>query len=276
MVLLKFLRMMNKRRCFFLLCLFALFGHSAVAQAFGWQAQVGPVDEPGYYRVLLPAQVTGRLQPAAADLRLYHSAGHEVPYLLRTERPAQFSRLPVQTFTHTDSAKKTLLRLTFGQPVYPAQVVFYISGPELYRRTGKVVLGQKRVYERRRRKRRRRSRLQETSVPLLLQSNAPTNVELPRQKVEQLLIQLENADNPPLTIDSVQVLEENRYLVANLEADQLYFLQFGAENADGPAYDLAYFRDSVPQNRPVILVRNVQPRQAPEKKTSSKGSTALI
>ncbi|MFC6996009.1 DUF3999 family protein [Rufibacter roseus] len=393
-----FLPLMPKSLFLLTFCLFTLFQHWVQAQDFRWQAQVDPVSETGYYRVLLPAPVVGRLQPDATDIRLYRPDGQEVPYVLRAEKPVQYRTLfkpyqilnytrrqggtseliihnpdrrtinnislvignadvrqevslsgsdnqqdwyvlkaqdvlysirsaqstnevklldfplsnykyfrlqlndstsaplnilragyydtqsetgkyttiPVKAFTRTDSAKTTYLHLNFGQPMYPEQVVFHISGPQLYHRTGKVILGERRVHERRRRKRRRRSHLEEISVPLVLHSNSPAVVDLPRQKVEELKIQIDNADNPPLDIDSVKVLHLNQYLVAQLEANKPYTLRFGDEDSPAPEYDLAYFKDSIPANPPVVTVSNITTIQTPEKKKSAKGSTYLI
>ncbi|WP_207433155.1 hypothetical protein [Sabulibacter ruber] len=368
------------------------------AQDFAWQAQLAPVAQPGYYRILLSPRVVGHSQPNQEDIRLFDAKGQTVPYLLRTEVPVQYrtlfkpyqilrytrqpggisellvhnpqkrainnisllignaevrkqvslsgsddqqnwyvlkeqdllyairntqktaevklldfplsnyqyfrlqlndstsaplnilkagyydtyseagkyTRIPVQSFSRVDSTENhtTYLRLRFGQPVYPEQIAFYISAPALYHRPGQVVLGEQQGHERRR-KRRRRARLEETSVPLLLHSNAPAVLDLPRQKVEALTIQIENADNPPLTIDSVRVLQLNRYLVAELAPNQTYTLKFGSEKLTAPEYDLQFFQDSIPQNIPVVETRQIQSLQA-EKKPSPRSSTILI
>ncbi|RNI26285.1 DUF3999 family protein [Rufibacter latericius] len=372
---------------------------SASAQDFGWQAQLAPVTQPGYHRILLPPQVMGHLQPNLEDLRVFDSKGQAVPYLVRTEVPLQYrtlfkpyqilsytrkpggtsellvhnpqkrainnislrignaevrkqvslsgsddqqdwyvlkeqdvlyairntkstnevklldfplsnyryfrlqlndsisaplnilqagyydtyseagkyTRIPVQSMNRVDSAENhiTYLRLRFGQPVYPEQVALYISAPALYHRPGRVVLGEQKVYERRRRKL-RRARMQEISVPLLLHSNAPAVLDLPRQKVEGLVIEIENADNPPLTIDSVRVLQLNRYLIAELNPGQSYTLQFGNEKLTAPEYDLQFFQDSIPLSTPVVQVQNITSLCPPKSGKQPKSSKILI
>ncbi|RNI33259.1 hypothetical protein EFA69_02280 [Rufibacter immobilis] len=185
----------------------------------------------------------------------------------------KYTRIPVQAFSRTDSAKTTFLRLRFGQPVYPEQLVFFISAPQLYHRPGKVVLGKRKVYERRRRK--RRAHLEEISVPLLLHSNAPAVLDLPRYQVEELEVQIENRDNQPLTIDSVRVLQLNRYLIAALEPNQTYTLRFGDEKLAAPEYDLQFFQDSIPQHLPLVQVKVLQALKT-EKKPQRRSSTLLI
>ncbi len=186
----------------------------------------------------------------------------------------KYTRIPIQSFTRRDSAENhtTYLRLKFGQPVYPEQVAFYISAPQLYHRSGQVVLGDQNVHRGNRRKRRRALRNQ-ISVPLLLSSNAPAVQDLPRQKVEELTIQIENADNPPLTIDSVRVLQLNRYLIAALKPSQVYTLKFGNEKLMPPEYDLQFFQDSIPMDIPAIQVQNVKsllPAKSQKQPQSSK------
>ncbi|ALI99344.1 DUF3999 family protein [Rufibacter tibetensis] len=189
----------------------------------------------------------------------------------------KYTRIPIQALTRRDSAENhtTYLRISFGQPVYPEQVALYISAPQLYHRPGKLVLGEQKVYERRRRKR-RQARMKEISVPLLLSSNAPAALDLPRQKVEQLTIQIENADNPPLSIDSVQVLQLNRYLIAALEPNQTYTLRFGNEKLNAPEYDLQYFQDSIPKEMPIVQVQNFKILSAVKSKKQPKSSKILI
>ncbi|AKQ44406.1 hypothetical protein TH63_00170 [Rufibacter radiotolerans] len=189
----------------------------------------------------------------------------------------KYTRIPVLSFSRKDSAGThiTYLRLTFGQPVYPDQVAVHISGPDFYHRPGKVVLGKKRVYNRRGKPRRRRSRLQEISVPLLLSSNAPALVDFPRQRVEELELQIENGDSPGLTIDSVQVLQLNRYLVASLDSGQTYTLRYGDEKLSAPNFDLAYFQDSIPQTLPLLIPEQAKALKL-KKAPGSRGSKLLI
>jgi hypothetical protein len=379
------------------LLLLCLSWTSAQAQDFGWKATLTPASASGFHRVLLPASVTGRLQPGLEDLRLHGTDGKEVPYLLQTEQPVQYrtlfkpyqilsytrqpgglsellihnpeqrsinnisllignaevrktvalsgsdnqqdwyvlkeqdvlyairnekqtaevkllnfplsryryfrlqlndsasaplnilnagyydtyseagkyTRIPIQRLSRQDSTDKTTyLRLDFGQPVYPEQLVFYISAPQLYYREGKVILGERKGGTRRQKKRRRRNRTHEIFEAFTLHSNAPAQVNLPRQKVEKLVIQLQNEDNPPLKIDSVHVLQLNRYAVAQLQPNQTYILRFGDEDVDAARYDLQFFQDSIPANLPIITVQQITPLK--EQKPKSQGSKMLI
>lgn len=258
--------LMSKRCALFFFALWAMACEPSQAQEFTGRAQVGPVTQTGFYRVPLPPQVVGHLQPQAQDLRLFRPDGQEVPYILQTDRPVTYSRITVKDFTRLDSAKQTILRLNFGQPVYPHQVKFFVSGPTFYHRSANIFLGQKVETRKRRRKHRRRAARQEKSVQTVLQSASENLVELPRHKVDQLRIEIDNADSPPLNIDSVHVLQQTQYLVANLEVGQLYSLAFGDAKAPAPQYDLAYFKDSLPKNLPEAPLHPIKTSVVPEVK----------
>ncbi len=373
---------MNSRFKLLLLLLFLVSCFGAAAQKFNWQAPVAPVAESGYHRILLSPEVTGYAEAGFADLRLYNTAGEEVPYLLRTEEPVQYRRLfrpynilsythqtgccseliianpeqrkinnisllirnadvqkkvalsgsdnqqdwyvlkaqdvlyaientegtaevklldfplsdykffrlqlndstsaplnilkagyydtftesgkytlvPHQKISRTDSAatKKTYLHLLFPLPVYPERLEFDITAPALYYRQARVLT--KAEQPRRRglfRKRRRREAVA-PAVSFVLHSNEPATVTLPRRQVEELTIEIENADNPPLTIAAVKVYQLNRYLVADLEAGESYVLRFGNAKAKTPDYELSYFKEEIPENLPVLQTGNIE------------------
>lgn len=171
----------------------------------------------------------------------------------------KYTQIPVQKVLRTDSAtlKQTYIRLVFEQPVYPDRLELNIKEPQLYYRTGLVVLGKERVVERRR-KRKRNNILRPATIPFVLSSNAPGFINLPRRKVQELTIIVENGDNPPLQINYIKAHQLNHYLIAELNPDQQYTLHYGNEKVKAPNYELLYFQDSIPQNLPVLQVKQVE------------------
>lgn len=59
------------------------------AQSFRMRADVGPVGQSGYHRIVLPPAVVGRLNAGLTDLRLYDGQQREVPYVLTRRQPGQ-------------------------------------------------------------------------------------------------------------------------------------------------------------------------------------------
>ncbi|WP_347159693.1 DUF3999 family protein [Pontibacter chitinilyticus] len=176
----------------------------------------------------------------------------------------KYSRIPTQEVTRTDSAavKKTYLRLHFAAPVYPERLVFDIQAPQLYYRAGSVTLGTRPREQQRLFRRRKQVQLKQPRINFILSSNAPAVVELPREQVQELTIEIDNGDNPPLDLGALQVQQLNRYVVAALQAGQPYTLYFGNPAAKAPKYDLQFFQDSIPRNIPVLLTGPIMALQA--------------
>ncbi|GHA74192.1 DUF3999 family protein [Pontibacter akesuensis] len=380
------------RLLLFFLCLCA--APVAAQQAYEWQATVPSPAQGGYHRILLPPEVTGRLQPHLGDIRLYNAQQQEVPYLLQKEQPLTYRQLyrpytilhykrqsgccsellienpeqrqisnlslliknaavrkqvslsgsddrenwfvlkaqdvlhpinstektttlkllefplndyrylrlqlddsssaplnilqagsyygtqtangaytliPVQQTTRTDSAatEQTYIHLKFAHPVYPELLELDITAPELYFRNGHIILGKATTPSRKRRRKRDREEL--VQVPFSISSKEAARITLPRRQMQELTLVVENADNPPLEIAAIRVLQLNRYLVANLEAGTPYILRFGNAETTAPTYDLTFFRDSIPNELPVLPVKQVdavQERQKPQGSSS--------
>ncbi|MEO3405769.1 hypothetical protein AAFN85_17785 [Mucilaginibacter sp. CAU 1740] len=71
-------------------------------------------------------------------------------------------------------------------------------------------------------------------------------------KSNHLLIEINNGDNPPLSIGEVTAFQSDEYLVSYLEAKQNYRLLAGDSSAVAPEYDLKFFTDSIKDNIPAI------------------------
>jgi hypothetical protein len=71
-------------------------------------------------------------------------------------------------------------------------------------------------------------------------------------KAQTLLAVVQNGDNPPLKIEAVNTQSRNQQLVAYLEKGNTYYLVGGNETVMYPEYDLAQFRDSIPEMLEVL------------------------
>ncbi|MBL0740846.1 hypothetical protein [Chryseolinea lacunae] len=90
-----------------------------------------------------------------------------------------------------------------------------------------------------------------------LNSRHVTSLELPAMKVKTFLLVIDNRDNPPLKVDVAKPYQLNRYLTAYLKKGDSYTLKVGEETLGSPSYDLAFFRDSIPQQPPVLSAGNI-------------------
>ncbi|MEM9024791.1 MAG: hypothetical protein AAGB22_13675, partial [Bacteroidota bacterium] len=101
-----------------------------------------------------------------------------------------------------------------------------------------------------------------------VRSDAPNDYSVRGMHGKEYLLVIDNGDNPPLEVTSVEAAQLNRYLVAHLRAGTAYRLRFGDPEAPVPHYDLDHFRaavaDSIPQLLPGPVERVAQPPAAPD------------
>lgn len=99
-------------------------------------------------------------------------------------------------------------------------------------------------------------------------SKRPTSLELPALKVNELLIIINNEDNPALELDEFKAYQLNRYLTAWLSSGTQYSVKVGPQNLDAPVYDISFFKDSIPNNAEVlqmgVLNFNTSEQTSPE------------
>jgi hypothetical protein len=93
-----------------------------------------------------------------------------------------------------------------------------------------------------------------------LRSGEEATIVLSPVKTKDLLLVIENGDNPPLKVNAVKTQTRVRELLAYLENGKQYTLFGGNDSATAPEYDLASFRDSIPSHSPTLnhgtLVQN--------------------
>lgn len=109
-----------------------------------------------------------------------------------------------------------------------------------------------------------------------LSSNKENTIPL-RFKGGKIRIEIEDNDNPILTIDGIYPFQLNRYLLAYLEKENSYTITFGDSSARAPQYDLSYFSDSISANSPLLTtnaIENIPPDEI--KSTDSKKDNWLL
>ncbi len=82
-------------------------------------------------------------------------------------------------------------------------------------------------------------------------------IELQGIKAEHLVMIIENEDNPALEVASLKAYQLNRYLTAWLKKNEQYKVKIGNEDIGRPSYDLAFFKDSIPNQPPVLAIGKV-------------------
>jgi hypothetical protein len=98
---------------------------------------------------------------------------------------------------------------------------------------------------------------------LEVSSKQASEVYLEAVKTSELMIAVDNGNNPPLTVATTKASQLNRYLIAWLKKGETYTMKFGPDDLAMPGYDLAYFRDSIPDNPGLMAVGPVIPIRKP-------------
>jgi hypothetical protein len=159
-----------------------------------------------------------------------------------TAVPAPEVSVPAGNYPH-----QTRLQLSFDQPYLINKLSFNVTSPSLYRR--RVMIMEEVL----------RSSAK-NAVPELLEiasfdlsSDQPAQVVLSRPgNYSKLFLVVQNDDNPPLQFGGVNAWQHTIWLTANLQQGQSYVIKGGDAALSAPVYDLAYFKDSLPANIPVI------------------------
>ncbi|GAB3907629.1 hypothetical protein GCM10028803_41710 [Larkinella knui] len=89
-------------------------------QAAEYRARILPVKQSGYYRILLPPAVVGRLNADKTDIRIYDGKNQEIPYLLTQEQPGQktqFKDYELVTRITSKTSTKLVLRNATKSPI---------------------------------------------------------------------------------------------------------------------------------------------------------------
>ncbi|MGO4289015.1 hypothetical protein [Chitinophaga sp. RAB17] len=143
--------------------------------------------------------------------------------------------------------RETRVQLNFDQPYLINKLSFNITAPALYRRRA-VMMVERELFDG------KKTIIQPEDIASFeLSSDQPAQVVLPSPgNYRRLLLVVQNDDNPPLQFGAVSAWQQTIWLTASLQQGQSYLVKGGDVNLPAPVYDLAYFKDSVPANIPLI------------------------
>ncbi len=93
-----------------------------------------------------------------------------------------------------------------------------------------------------------------------------------RFKSNRLRLEIDDKDNPALTIDSIQAFQLTRSLVSYLDKGTGYNISFGDSSAKAPNYDLAAFSDSIGKSITNLNTGVIKKMELPVLTTKNKKS----
>jgi hypothetical protein len=184
----------------------------------------GVTGGPGLVRVPLPSDVVGSGQPGAVDLRLLTAEGAQVPLVIRRSGvEPDWGNLDI---TRTEKGQQSILRVAMPAPNVPVASVTLHTSALLFDR---------------------RVTINRVAGPTLdpLRSfdwrgaDRPAEVSVTLGQVvgDELVIIIDNGDDPPLPVDSVSATWPGWELLTVLP-DEPVWLYGGAKDSPPPHYDL--------------------------------------
>lgn len=149
-----------------------------------------------------------------------------------------------KTVTEDTRAKKTTVRLVFTNNQQIDRLDLKVAAPRLYKRRAAIYA--KRRYNTKAGTQERR----ETLFDFELSSDRPLLFDLPALNEQELFIEIDNKDNPPLEISAIGCKQLASYLIADLKGTDHYVLKCGNDSLRVPEYDLGNFVSQIPQLLP--------------------------
>lgn len=156
------------------------------------------------------------------------------------ETPLTYQRNPGTRYYQIDSSDgHSYIFINNKETYITERISLQMNGPKFFSRPASLFALSDKNMER-----------QELAGTIL--SSTQSSITLNESKDQQLLLLIQNGDNPPLKITGLYTEQANRYLVSYLEANEQYSILAGNNNAARPEYDLSQFKDSIPKEIPVV------------------------
>lgn len=168
---------------------------------------------------------------------------------------------PLQLVSVRDSNKITYTHLKYNSSTRTERMRVLVSGPEFYYR--KIHFKIKRTSTNRKGK---TKMYWDYIGTYYLDSNTENIFDLGGQNLKDVYVEIENGDDQPLKIETIESYLLKNYLVAELDSSMTYAVVFGNPKARSPKYDLRHFANNIPEDLPVVKMSEMFTNK--EKQTS--------
>jgi hypothetical protein len=169
---------------------------------------------------------------------------------------AQYFAVPSEKLVQRDSAKlrQSVVRLSFDTLRFVDKLEWVVTGTPFYLRRAALY----RESQDTTRKGDVRKYLEHLS-DFQITSAGVNELLLPGIKAKDLVMVVENDDNPPLKIAMVKAYQQSRHLTAWMKKGDGYQIVIADAKLGEPVYDLSFFRDSIPAQLPLLKVGEIVP-----------------
>jgi hypothetical protein len=104
-----------------------------------------------------------------------------------------------------------------------------------------------------------------------LSSDTNNTFTIPQLFEKECFIEIENQDNPPLTLGKIQFFQNQIAVIADLKANEKYTITTGNSKLNSPEYDLENFKKNTNSNLPEAKIYDI--KQLNSKKTSPQNQS---
>lgn len=171
----------------------------------------------------------------------------------KTSNPKIEEIFPKNTqITQFTSLKKTRIQVSFHNPQIVNQISFHITNPNLFQRNARIFLNKKKSTNQ------KEAIYPEILSNFELNSDTKNTFNIPQIFEKECFIEIENRDNPPLTLAKIKFFQKQIAVIADLKANEKYTIQTGNPKLPAPEYDLENFRNSIDNNLPEAKIYNIK------------------
>lgn len=212
-----------------------------------------PLSNYSYYRIEIDDSTSAPLNILGAGY-----------YKAYAESKETFTEVPVHPFV-TDSVdqKRTFIEMRFDTAQYLDKLEITMTGFPYFLRRANLLQKKYRTT-----KKGDTVSYYNNLLSFQVSSKQSSVIDLKKLKASQLLLEIENDDNPSLQLGSLHTYQMNRYLTAWLKKDEHYTLSIGADDLASPVYDIGSFQDKIPSSPPLLSVAAVKIFQEAEPEPS--------
>ena len=157
--------------------------------------------------------------------------------------------------------KKTRIHISFDRPQVVNQIGFKISNPNLFLRNARIYINKKRLVKH------KEKPFKEIISEFELNSNTQNTFTIPQFFEKECFIEIDNRDNPPLTLAAIQFFQNQMAVIADLKTNEKYTIITGNPKLYSPEYDLENFKNRINNNLPEAKIYDI--KQEASQKTNA-------
>lgn len=198
----------------------------------------------------------------------------EIGYEEHTSTQGLVSSFDFRINSQKDSANRSYIKLSLSEKKYFEKLHFQFSGADFYSRNASIYLSQ--IIEN---NKNQRAIVKKPVGSVKLHSNSSNTFDVDPMSVDELFIEIDNKNNQPLTLINASGHYLKKYIVINLNAKTSYKFKFGNKEMRPPSYDIAYFKQQIPneiQTAELLNIRTLTREYKEEKEMSLFENVYLI